>query len=289
MQNHMPTSTEKSPQEPLPESPFFFHNNQYRLFGVLHRPAAPVVRGQGFVFCYPCFEEKLWTHRVFVSLARELAAQGYHVLRFDYMGHGDSDGDFEQSTIRSRLSDVACAVSTLRQEIGSDTGVGLLGMRFGATLAAVHAESDPKIARLIMWDPIVEGAPYMQEVLLSNLATQSAVYQQIRFTREDLVAQMRAGNTVNIEGYELTHVLYDEASHVHLDASRKYTGPCLIVQIGRSNQKPKKNLEALRSAYPRADLAMSVEEPFWKEIKIFYPRADNLFGVTFNWLQAHAS
>lgn len=213
---------------------------------------------------------------------------GYHVLRFDYMGHGDSDGDFEHSTIRTRLSDLACAVSTLRQEIGSETGVGLLGLRFGATLAAVHAESDPAIARLVMWDPITDGASYMQEILLSNLATQSAVHQQIRFTREDLVAQMRAGNMVNVEGYELSHALYDEASHLHLAGTRKYTGPCLIVQIGRRNQKPKKNLEALRSAYSRADLAMSVEEPFWKEIKIFYPRAGDLFGVTFNWLQTHA-
>jgi pimeloyl-ACP methyl ester carboxylesterase len=205
------------------------------------------------------------------------------------MGHGDSDGDFEQSSIRTRLSDLACAVNTLRHEIGSDTGVGLLGLRFGATLAAVYAENDPNIARLMLWDPITEGAPYMQEVLLSNLATQSAVYQKIRFTREDLAAQMRAGDTVNIEGYELSHALYDEASQLCLAGPRKYSGACLIVQIGRSNQKPKKNLEALRSAYTQADLAMSVEEPFWKEIKTYYPRADNLFGVTFNWLQAHAS
>lgn len=280
----MPISTEPNTKGSLSETPFFFRNGQYQLFGILHRPAAAVARGQGFVFCHPCFEEKLWAHRVFVSLARELAERGYHVLRFDYMGHGDSDGDFVQSTIRSRLSDIACAVALLRQEIGHDAGIGCLGLRLGATLAAVHAESDTKINRLVLWDPITDGAPYMQEVLLSNLATQSAVHKQIRFTRDDLVAQMRSGTAVNIEGYELSYEFYTETTGLQISDARKYAGPCLITQIGRSNQKPKKNLEALKSAYPRADLVLSVEEPFWKEIKTFYPRAANLFDVTFSWL-----
>lgn len=272
---------------PLPETAFFFANGAYRLFGVLHRPAPELARGRGFVFCYPCFEEKLWTHRVFVSLARDLAARGYHVLRFDFMGQGDSDGDFEQSTVSSCLSDLSCAVNRLRQEIGADAVVSLLGLRFGASLAAVYADSDPTIAGLVLWDPVTDGAAYMQEVLLSNLATQSAVHLKIRFTREDLVAQMRTGNTVNIEGYELSHGLYDSATQLNINASRMFSGPCLVVQIGRANQKPKKNLQALCDAYPQAELGMSVEEPFWKEIKTFYPRAQNLFATTFDWLRKY--
>lgn len=277
-------------QDPLAafnETPFFFHNGAYRLFGILHRPAAGVARGRGFVFCYPCFEEKLWAHRVFVSLARELAALGFHVLRFDYMGHGDSDGDFQQSTVVSRLSDIACAVHTLRQEIGNDAGVSLLGLRFGASLAAKHAEGDDRIDSLVLWDPVTDGNAYMQEVLLSNLATQSAVYQKIRQTREDLVTQMQAGGTVIIEGYEMTHKFYEEASALQANNLGSYAGPCLIVQIGRSNQKPKKLYESMSKTYPRAELALCTEELFWKEIKTYYPRAAQLSGVTLNWIQAH--
>lgn len=271
----------------LPESAFFFVNGPYRLFGVLHRPAAALARGRGFVFCYPCFEEKLWTHRVFVSLARDLAARGYHVLRFDFMGQGDSDGDFEQSTVSSCLSDLTCAIKRLRQEIGADAEISLLGLRFGALLAAVHAESEANIASLVLWDPLTDGAAYMQEVLLSNLATQSAVLQKIRFTREDLVVQMRAGSSVNIEGYELAYGLYESATQLNLTGAKTFSRPCLVVQIGRANQKPKKNLQALCDAYPQADLALTVEEPFWKEIKTFYPRAPNLFTTTFDWLHTH--
>lgn len=267
--------------------PFFFRNGAYRLFGVLHRPAANVARGGGFVICYPCFEEKLWAHRVFVSLARELTALGFHVLRFDYMGHGDSDGDFEQATVATRLADIACAVRTLREEIGGDAGIGLLGLRFGALLAAMHAETDDRIDRLVLWEPVTDGGAYMQEVLLSNLATQSAIYQEIRQTREDLAARMQAGETVTIEGYELTRGFYEAASALPGTALGHYPGPCLIVQLGRSHQKPKKALEALSKAYPSAQLALCTEEPFWKEIRTFYPRANELADLTLNWVQSH--
>lgn len=270
----------------ISEKPFFFRNGGYQLFGILHRPGSASARSQGFVFCHPCFEEKLWAHRVYVGMARELARCGYPVLRFDYMGHGDSDGDFEQATVASRLSDIACAVQVLRNEAGV-AGVGLLGLRFGATLAAVSADLLSGISRLVLWDPLVDGAAYMQEVLLSNLATQSAVHQKILHTREELVARMEAGHAVNIDGYGLTQALYAEASAITLLQPHSHAGPCLVVQIGRANQKPKKNLESLCAGYPVGELTLCVEEPFWKEIKAYCPRAENLYQTTLDWSCKH--
>lgn len=281
------TSTSPTPAaSSISEKPFFFRNGENQLFGVLHRSASAKVPSQGFVFCHPCFEEKLWAHRVYVGMARELAERGYPVLRFDYRGHGDSDGDFELATLATRLADIGSAVQTLRNETGV-TQVGLLGLRLGATLAAVSADSIPGISRLVLWDPVVDGAAYMQEVLLSNLATQSAVHQKILHTREELVAQMQAGHTVNIEGYGLTQAFYTETSAIKLQQVHSYNGPCLIAQIGRANQKPKKNFEALSSGYPAGELALCIEEPFWKEIKAYCPRAENLYRVTLDWLGKH--
>ena len=281
------TSISSVPATPsISEKPFFFRNGDNQLFGILHRPASAQARSQGFVFCHPCFEEKLWAHRVYVGMARELVERGYPVLRFDYMGHGDSDGDFEQATVATRLADIGSAVQTLRNETGV-AQVGLLGLRFGATLAAVSASSIPGISRLVLWDPVVDGAAYMQEVLLSNLATQSAVHQKILHTREELVAQMQTGHTVNIEGYGLTLAFYTETSAIKLQQAHSYAGPCLIAQIGRTNQKPKKNFEALLSGYAAGELALCIEEPFWKEIKTYCPRAENLYQITLDWLGKH--
>ena len=63
----------------------------------------------GVLLCHAFAEEKLWSHRVYVTFARELAALGYAVLRFDFRGEGDSDLEFEQATISTRIADVITA------------------------------------------------------------------------------------------------------------------------------------------------------------------------------------
>jgi pimeloyl-ACP methyl ester carboxylesterase len=99
---------------------------------------------------------------------------------------------------------------------GIGRGIGLLGLRFGATLAALAAERSPKVGKLVLWEPIVDGAKYMQEMLRINLTTQSAVYKEIRHNREALVRMMRDGATVNIDGYELAYPCYEQATAVNL-------------------------------------------------------------------------
>lgn len=269
----------------MSEVPYFFGNTADRLFGVLHEPQHANTK-TGFVFCHPLFEEKLWTHRVFVSFARTLAEHGYPVLRFDYRGDGDSEGDFEQYTISSRLEDIRTAISELRDRVGIHGHIGLLGLRLGATLAAMTAEQTERVGPLILWDPIINGADYMQEVLRANLTTQLAVYGKVTTNRNELVEMLRSGMTVNIEGYELSPELFFEASSIDLLKSRKqFSGHCLIVQIGRSQSAKLLHAE-LVDLYSHGVLRVANEEPFWREIRRFYGRADDLGRVTLDWLES---
>lgn len=269
------------------EVAFFFSGERGRIFGVLHIPESGQ-RQEGFVFCYPCFEEKLWVQRVYVSLARQMAARGFHVLRFDFRGHGDSDGDFADAGVATRLSDLDRAVARLREKIGTEGRISLLGLRFGALLAATYAEQHAEIERIVLWDPMVSGAQYMQEVLLSNVATQSAVHGKVTQTRGDLVNLLRNGEVVNVEGYELGRGYFEEASALDLAGPREYQGACLIVQILKNERQAKrKDLETLCRHYHSAELRVAVEEPFWKEIRSFYPKAENLAGVTLDWIEGH--
>jgi hypothetical protein len=203
------------------------------------------------------------------------------------MGHGDSDGNFEDSSVETQLSDIQCTLLTLKEKAPHISEFGLLGLRFGATLAAVSAENLPDIKKLILWDPIVDGSKYMQEMLRINLTTQSAVYKEIRHTRNDLVQMMKEGKTVNVDGYEMSYSMFEQTSSINLlQNNKKYAGNCLIVQISKKEEIFKKDLEHLKSLYSNADLTLSVEEPFWKEIKTFYSRAENLFHNTMSWLEA---
>ena len=268
----------------MKETPFFFPNGSYNIFGILHEHEIES-NGEGFVFCHPFAEEKLWSHRVFVNFARELAKIGYTILRFDYMGHGDSEGKFEESSIETRVSDIKCAVRLLRSKLDDSRKINLLGLRLGATLAAMVAEEAENINRLILWDPIINGSTYMRQMLRINIATQSAIYKEVRFNTKSLIQQMKEGKTVNTDGYEVAWKLFKQAQKIDLlDSEKQHDRQTLIAQISKKQTDYNKNFEALTSLYAKGDLSMAIEEPFWKEIRAYYYKAENLFQSTIQWL-----
>lgn len=266
------------------EKPFFFDNEGAELFGVLHRPEGEAA--SGFVFCSPFAEEKLWTHRVYVNFARELSRRGHAVLRFDYRGHGDSEGEFERATVESRLSDISRAMRLVGEEVPTVEALTLLGLRFGATLAALAAESGQEVGRLILWEPLVSGSDYVQELLRANLATQMATLKRIELNRKTLTKMLARGETVYVEGYGLTKALYDQMSGIDLLAgAKRFRGPTLIVQVDPYQGALTKPMQNLRSLYADALLVHACEQPFWKEINSYYPKADTLYEKTLEWLE----
>lgn len=275
------------PRDNVSETPFYFPNGSYRLFGVLHE-AKGMLRKEGFVFCAPFAEEKLWAHRVMLNFARQLAERGYSVLRFDYMGNGDSEGNFEESSLESMLSDTQCAIRTLRQKAGDLERVNLLGLRLGATIAVIIEEKQQDSPKLILWEPIMNGASYMREMLRINLSTQTAVYKKILHNTDDLVQMMQNGKTVNVDGYEMAWPLYEQIAYIDL-IGRSNNSPChvLIVQISRREGSVSPALGKLNAKYSNSRVAVSVEEPFWKEIRHYYSKANNLYQITTDWLKGH--
>lgn len=266
-----------------PETPFFFPCAERRLFGIFHAPQG-TLRG-AFVFCHPFAEEKLWAHRVYVSFARDLAARGYAILRFDHFGHGDSDGLYENATLERYREDIHAALATLDERVSKACHLGLLGLRLGATLAAQVTEDYPRVQHLVLWDPVLDGSKYAQEILLSNLATQMATHGKVVKDRGQLVAEMEAGQTVNVDGYELSDAMFKQLSALRLVGFRKrFSGPALIVQIDRGPKALRGDLKALQAEYANATLIQRVEQPFWKEIKEFYARATTLSAATLEWL-----
>jgi uncharacterized protein len=269
----------------LTETPFFFTNEGYRLFGVLHEPTGKA-RKEGFVFCSPFAEEKLWTHRVFVSFARFLAEKGYPVLRFDYMGNGDSEGNFEECSIETMLSDISCAARTIQDKTPRIESIGILGLRFGATLALLSAGVESGISKLILWEPIIDGSAYMREMLRINLATQTSVYKGIRYNTDALIQMMEEGRTVNVDGYEMSWPMYEQSSIINLiNQSITFTGKALLVKISKQPADIVQPFKNLQGHLDNCETASAIEEPFWKEIKRYYPSADDLTRVTWEWLE----
>ena len=274
------------------EEPFFFTRGNSRLFGLWHLPERDRSR-TAFLMSHPFGEEKLWSHRVFVSVARALAGRGHAVLRFDYVGAGDSTGTTADVSLSTYLDDIAAALDVMRaRELGFER-VGLVGLRLGATIATLFAERAAttcpflKDAPLISWDPIMDGENYFQELLRSNLATQLAVYGKVKESREVMKDRIRSGGTDNVDGYEIGQALFESCARRELLTlePKKHDGPTLVVQIAATEkQNERSELRALAGAYKRGTFARATEQPFWREIKPFYARALNLQQVTLDWL-----
>jgi len=267
------------------ETPFYFVNGNHRLFGILHGTEKPS-RGTGYVLCYPFAEERLWAQRVFVKFARELARRGVPALRFDFQGNGDSEGIFEDGDVETFLSDIDCAMRTLREKVPGITRVGLIGLRLGATLAALAADRND-VSRLILWDPIIDGNQYMHEILRSNLMTQTAIFKEIQKDRRSLIQDLKEGKTVNTDGYEISRKMYEGISEIRLtERMIRHGNGCLIVQIDGRGGPIREKLLDLAGKIANSSVVIVREEPFWREIKTYNGNAGNLCRTTLEWMES---
>jgi pimeloyl-ACP methyl ester carboxylesterase len=147
---------------------FFFGPSDEQLFANYHPP----VGGSGrvlTVICPPLFSEYMRTQFALRDLAISLAERGQHVLRLDYRGTGDSFGELGEVEISDWVEDIALAVQEGRDLSGSGV-VRLLGVRAGALLACRSAGALSDVQRLVLWDPVPDGAGYLQALRRIRLA-----------------------------------------------------------------------------------------------------------------------
>jgi len=131
------------------ERAFSFSCGGDALIGILHLPAAPLPRGVVVVVGGPQY--RAGSHRQFTLLARQLAASGIPVLRFDYRGMGDSEGamrafDDVTEDLRTALDHFFAEVPELREVV-------LWGLCDGATAAALYAPQDARVAGVVLLNP----------------------------------------------------------------------------------------------------------------------------------------
>ncbi len=280
--------------EALREKPFFFEHEGFRLFAMLHEPLADTSaeRRRGVVFCSPLAEEAEIAQKVSVDFARALVERGYHVLRFNYRGCGDSEGDFEDVTLSRSVADIRKAVELLRKQIGDR--VGLFGLRLGATLAAMAATNDPKIEALILWEPIVDMKNHMMSFLRMQVMAANILAGRVVETRQNLIDRLNSGQGVDVLAYPLSTACFNEflAVDVAAEVGGEH-GPTLLAAIGPQKRR-RKDLELLARAYERRHRPVKLlqvrERPFWvdpndtwRELR-FWQGHEGLFGQTIDWL-----
>lgn len=127
----------------------FTNSRGERLAGVVHHPDSGPVRGAAlFAHCFTCTKNVLAA----VHIAEALASEGILVLRFDFTGLGQSEGDFADTHFSANVQDLVDAAGYMAGEHRAPDI--LVGHSLGGTavLAAAH-EIDSAVAVATIGSP----------------------------------------------------------------------------------------------------------------------------------------
>lgn len=116
---------------------------------------------------------KTETGGVFKTFSRILATQNISSLRLDYMGNGESDGEFSSFDWDTLTSDVEVMFSYLTKTL-SFKRVIILGFSMGGALAVEFAkQAREELLGLLLWSPAVNIKEIVNRITSSNAYTKN--------------------------------------------------------------------------------------------------------------------
>lgn len=153
-------------------NPFRFGPADRQLHGIFHKAEVRRIPGTAVLLCNPFGQEAVRLHRLYRVLAERLARSGVSVLRFDYFATGDSAGDDEAGSLAEWRENLIEAHRELVQRSRSQH-VLWIGARLGATLVAqASGQLEEPVKKLVLWEPVVNGPAYLQELGLAHAKAQ---------------------------------------------------------------------------------------------------------------------
>ncbi len=124
-----------------------FISEGHRIFGVLHLPDREnppcVIASHGLLSSKD--SEK------YIVLGERMSEKGMAMLRFDFRGIGESEGDEQDNTISKKIADLSRAIDFVRTYPTLGDRIGLLGSSLGGFLSLIQASKDKKIRAIVVW------------------------------------------------------------------------------------------------------------------------------------------
>lgn len=153
---------------PTREQPIVFECDGRRLLGIVH--ATDSTTGVLVIVGGPQY--RVGSHRQFLLLARYLTANNVSVMRFDYRGMGDSEGDIR--SFEDVTADIRAAVDAFFDACPELTSVVLWGLCDAASAAIFYANTDSRVDGMILLNPWVnteagEAKAYLRHYYFQRL------------------------------------------------------------------------------------------------------------------------
>ena len=204
---------------------YFTNRHGIRLCGIVDYPEPDVWAHAVFAHCFTCNKDL----KAIVKISRRLAESGVAVLRFDFTGLGDSQGNFSETTFDDNLDDVRAAVDFLSQQ-GQPP-----------TLLVGHSLGGAAMMKTVGEFPSVRG--------LATIASPSSTEHLANFlaqTNPSIMAQGHGEVTIGGRTYVLKRELVENLRQTDLPAAiRAIRVPHLIFHPDQDDTLPYWHAEKL--------------------------------------------
>ena len=197
----------------MKEKLHFKSSRETRLCGILSNPtnnrAKPVV-----ILCHGFSTSK--DGRTYVRLEEILNKHGISTFRFDFFGHGESEGPFEEITTSEAADDVLKAIEFLKES--GYAKIGLFGSSFGGMASILAASRSDDLYLLALKSPVSD---------YESMTHTRRSAQEIRDWKEKGFVEL---DRVNNEERRLNYTFYEDTEKIDAyGACEKIKIPALIV------------------------------------------------------------
>ena len=139
-----------------------------RLSAMLHRPDTVKPETPLVICCHGFTGDKIGANQLTLNLTKKLAAAGYIALRFDFIGSGDSEGEFAADTIVSGWQeDLYNVVEWAKQQTQfAAAPILLYGHSLGGLIVLTHKVADQSVAGRIVFAPVLNPIANFRDIIL---------------------------------------------------------------------------------------------------------------------------
>jgi len=252
------------------EQPIWIPHKNTHLAAVLHIPSAkkkyPTV-----ILCHGFMGDKLgpWPWG-FVAFARRLTKQNFAVLRFDFLGGGESSGEFKNQSITSELADLKKILNWTVKQPWYNSKIGIVGHSRGGAVGLIHASRSKQIDTVITW-----AAPAEWNSIWGKTAN---IIRKKGFIKESTLDMTK-------------QLVHDDFSNYQpiTKFGKKILQPVLIVHGTKDGEFPgnvppghaQMLYDSIASPKKKLHLIKNTGHIFYEA-----PKRQELFQVTENWLSA---
>ncbi|UYZ13059.1 lysophospholipase [Brevibacillus sp. WF146] len=227
----------------------------YSLAATIHVPEQSEAAGHfsriTVLICHGFVGSRIGVDRLFVKAARNMAAHGFNVVRFDYAGCGESEGEYGAGGMDALLRQTRDVLEHVRNmESGAPGKLILLGHSLGGAVSLLTAARDSRVDGLVLWAPVLRpfedivrivGEESYREALQygqtdhRGYVLRDTFFQSLRGYEPLREAKRFTGDVLLLHGNRDEVIPVDSVFHYERELRLRQTGRCETEVIVRGD------------------------------------------------------